>query len=200
MPGKGTATSTSPSHHHNHHHHHHHHHSHNKKKTSVRDTLDASSLHDVFLMLNKMKTVLLWGRNQDMIEEVEVKSSPATVTTNVAVAATAIPVPTKTDDPATATAANNKQDVKGHIRRPSTASMASSNSSSGSMISDDSESEISNENDSGIESENNHNAEKSEELAKQFRMHLNGLYRTLEQMTEAANYLTARYQSDMGQV
>ena len=42
--------------------------------------------------------------------------------------------------------------------------------------------------------------DKSTELAKQFRTHLLGLYRSLEQMTEAANYLTARYQSDVGPV
>lgn len=165
----------------------------------MQESLNASSLHTVYTMLNKMKTDLLWGRNQDMIEEAlaaEAKSSspvtPAAVRVAVSAIPAVVPVPaTKTDETA--------KDVKGHIRRPSTVSMASSNSSTGSTISD-SESEISNENDSGIESENNHNADKSEELAKQFRVHLHGLYRTLEQMTEAANYLTARYQSDVGQV
>uniref|UniRef100_U5ESK2 Putative cdc20/fizzy domain-containing protein n=1 Tax=Corethrella appendiculata TaxID=1370023 RepID=U5ESK2_9DIPT len=87
--------------------------------------------------------------------------------------------------------------IKGHIRRPSTVSMASSNSAS---TLSDSDSEISNENDSGIESEGNQEQDKSTELAKQFRTHLLGLYKSLEQMTEAANYLTARYQNDVGQV
>uniref|UniRef100_A0A1B0DJD1 Uncharacterized protein n=1 Tax=Phlebotomus papatasi TaxID=29031 RepID=A0A1B0DJD1_PHLPP len=87
--------------------------------------------------------------------------------------------------------------VKGHVRRPSTISMSSSNSVS---TLSDSESEISNENDSGIESERRRDLDKSQELAKQFRTHLLGLYRSLEQMTEAANYLTARYQSDVGPV
>lgn len=98
------------------------------------------------------------------------------------------------------------ESVKGHIRRPSTASMTSSNSVSNLS---DSESEISNENDSGIESEGNcgekgrkcgGNVDKATELARQCRTHLSGLYRCLEQMTEAANYLTARYQSDVGPV
>lgn len=102
--------------------------------------------------------------------------------------------------------------TKGHNRRPSTASMTSANSVSNLS---DSESEISNENDSGMESEGNcngsqsggsttgsscsqQNTDRATELARQCRQHLAGLHRCLEQMTEAANYLTARYQSDVG--
>lgn len=173
----------------------------------MQESLNASSLYTVYTMLNKMKTDLLWGRNQDMIEEAaldQLRSTPAPTTVvkvAVPVAETVATTTTTTTAKSVASAEDAaKQDVKGHIRRPSTVSMASSNSSTGSSISDDSESEISNENDSGIESENHPPADKSEELAKQFRVHLNGLYRTLEQMTEAANYLTARYQSDVGQV
>lgn len=161
--------------------------------------MNAASLYSVYTMLNKMKTDLLWGRNQD-IEEViaaEVQAALAPPAPVATVKATETGAAKATGGAAGEEA---KSEVKGHIRRPSTVSMASSNSSTGSSISDDSESEISNENDSGIESENNPHTDKSEELAKQFRTHLNGLYRTLEQMTEAANYLTARYQSDVGQV
>uniref|UniRef100_A0A182FEB2 Uncharacterized protein n=1 Tax=Anopheles albimanus TaxID=7167 RepID=A0A182FEB2_ANOAL len=86
---------------------------------------------------------------------------------------------------------------KGHTRRPSTVSVTSSNSAS---TLSDSESEASAENDSGIESEGNQEQDRSAELAKQFRTHLLGLYRSLEQMSEAANYLTTRYQSDVGPV
>ncbi|XP_049292766.1 variant surface antigen A [Anopheles funestus] len=95
------------------------------------------------------------------------------------------------NSPATMTSA------KGHNRRPSTVSVASSNSAS---TLSDSDSETSAENDSGIESEGNQEQDRSAELAKQFRTHLIGLYRSLEQMSEAANYLTARYQSDVGPV
>lgn len=208
IPGKGAINgsssskqSSSSSHSHSSHHHHHHSH-HHKKKASVQESLNASSLYTVYTMLNKMKTDLLWGRNQDMIEEAaldQLRSTPAPTTVVKVAVPVAETVATTAKSVASAEDAA-KQDVKGHIRRPSTVSMASSNSSTGSSISDDSESEISNENDSGIESENHPPADKSEELAKQFRVHLNGLYRTLEQMTEAANYLTARYQSDVGQV
>ncbi|XP_055373983.1 myb-like protein I isoform X2 [Condylostylus longicornis] len=109
---------------------------------------------------------------------------------------------------------NSTTTTKGHNRRPSTASMTSANSVSNLS---DSESEISNENDSGMESEGNcngsqsggsttgsscgqQNLDRATELARQCRQHLAGLHRCLEQMTEAANYLTARYQSDVGPV
>lgn len=199
MPGKGGASANSKMSAHQQHMNHHHSHSHHhKKRASVQESLNAASLYTVYNMLNRMKTDLLWGRNQEDITE---EAAPVTTTTTTATVKAPEAITTTTQTKATAEEAKQQQqEVKGHIRRPSTVSMASSNSSSGSTISDDSESEISNENDSGIESENNQHADKSEELAKQFRVHLNGLYRTLEQMTEAANYLTARYQSDMGQV
>lgn len=107
--------------------------------------------------------------------------------------------------------------VKGHVRRTSTASMMSTTSVSNMS---DSDSDISNEIDSGLESDGNKSdnaqssdgsdivddascqksSDKATDLAKRCKRHLNGLYQCLEQMTEAANYLTARYQSDIGPV
>lgn len=109
--------------------------------------------------------------------------------------------------------------VKGHVRRTSTASMMSTTSVSNMS---DSDSDISNEIDSGLESDGNKSdnaqstdgsdivdacqksksmsGDKATDLAKRCKRHLNGLYQCLEQMTEAANYLTARYQSDIGPV
>lgn len=131
-------------------------------------------------MLNAVKVDLLWGKNQsdDIIDEQQKEQTNLTIR--------------KIDD-----LNLNNSIVKGHIRRPSTVSMTSSNSTS---TLSDSESEISNENDSGIESENNQENDKSNELSRTFRSHLNGLHRCLEQMTEAANYLSTRYQSDVGPV
>lgn len=168
-------------------------HSHHGKKTgkpSVRDALNTSDLFKLYNMLNVVKVDLLWGR-QDSEEQQQ--SSPMDTTPEYK---------QKSASPAPAAAAEQTSDsgsssIKGHIRRPSTVSMASSNSAS---TLSDSESEISAENDSGIESEAAADQDKSTELAKQFRAHLLGLYRSLEQMTEAANYLTARYQSDVGPV
>jgi len=158
---------------------------HNKRKgTSVHENLNSAELFNLYNMLNGVKTDLLWGRNSEEQPE-------ETLAAQKSIA--------KTESQSTIIDSSAKQQ-KGHIRRPSTASVASSNSSTNTLS--DTESELSNENDSGIESEsnNNHEQDKSTELARQYRTHLLGLYRCLEQMTEAANYLTARYQSDVGPV
>ncbi|KAL3289758.1 hypothetical protein HHI36_023153 [Cryptolaemus montrouzieri] len=83
---------------------------------------------------------------------------------------------------------------QGHIRRPSTASVASSSS-----LTSDSESEGGTETDSGIEEVQDVNfSDRTELVASDFRMHLAGLTNSLKQMTEAAQYLTSRYQHDIG--
>lgn len=178
-------------------------HSHHVKKSgkaSVRDILNTSDLFKLYNMLNVVKVDLLWGR-QDAEEGSESPMGSTTATSDVRYKQkSASPAPeqhTQNLSSSSSTASDSGSSIKGHVRRPSTVSMASSNS--GSTLSD-SESEISAENDSGIESESNVEQDKSTELAKQFRTHLLGLYRSLEQMTEAANYLTARYQSDVGPV
>lgn len=170
---------------------------HNKRKgTSVHENLNSAELFNLYNMLNGVKTDLLWGRNsEEQPEETLMARSEQQKMSSIA----------KMDSQSVIndSSVNNKQpqqQQKGHVRRPSTASVASSNSSTNTLS--DTESELSNENDSGIESEsnNNHEQDKSTELAKQYRTHLLGLYRCLEQMTEAANYLTTRYQSDVGPV
>lgn len=145
-------------------------------------------------MLNSVKVDLLWGRNgQEESDGTEVELREQNYDTVVELAPATEPKPAET--PVSATQAS--PETKGHVRRPSTVSVASSNSSTSTIS--DSESEVSsNENDSGIESEGQENKAKSLDVANQFRTHLLGLYNSLEQMTEAANYLTARYQSDIG--
>lgn len=87
---------------------------------------------------------------------------------------------------------------KGHIRRPSTASMSSTNSSAASVISEP-DSEASMENDSGIDAELDACTKMStlEILEQNFQRHLRGLGETLNQLTEAARYVTKRYQKDV---
>jgi len=190
----------SSSKHHHHHHHHNAHHSANGKKTraSIHESLSSAELFSLYNMLNGVKVDLLWGRNSEVQPEEmqnqlddDKQTSACSVPSTVAVAVTA----NSTND--TNPNSSSTKDVKGHVRRPSTASVASSNSAT---TLSDSESEISTENDSGIESECKHETDKSRDLARQYRKHLLGLYRCLEQMTDAANYLTARYQSDIGPV
>ncbi len=87
---------------------------------------------------------------------------------------------------------------KGHIRRPSTASMSSTNSSTASVISEP-DSEASIENDSGIDAELEACTKIStlELIEQNFQRHLRGLGETLKQLTEAARYITKRYQKDV---
>ncbi|XP_055606703.1 uncharacterized protein LOC129754587 [Uranotaenia lowii] len=179
---------------------------HNKKpngKQSVRDVLNTSDLFKLYNMLNVVKVDLLWGRqDSDEINGESSDSISSSSTAQQTIKQRAQSQSQKDSSPGPVASSpeslnNNDTSIKGHVRRPSTVSVSSSNSVS---TLSDSESEISAENDSGIESESNADQDKSTELAKQFRTHLLGLYRSLEQMTEAANYLTARYQSDVGPV
>ncbi|KAM7344827.1 uncharacterized protein ACRADG_011389 [Cochliomyia hominivorax] len=179
---------------------------------NVHEFLNSSELFNLYNMLNALKNDLLWTGKDDskdideqqiLIENREDKTENIS-TNNVNSISTSF--------------LTNNSITKGHIRRPSTASMASITSVS--QMSD-TESDISQENDSGVESEFNKNGigsdttssssedghmqskklinpDKATELAQRCRRHLNGLYQCLEQMTEAANYLTARYQNDIG--
>lgn len=175
-------------------------HSHHAKKVgkSFLEALHQAELLKVFNTLGGVKDDLVWGR-QVTEEGFEASVASPTEKTDVRYKQTlASPAPeqqTQNLSSSSSAASDSGSSIKGHIRRPSTVSVASSNS--GSTLSD-SESEISAENDSGIESESNAAEDKSTELARQFRTHLLGLYRSLEQMTEAANYLTARYQQEVG--
>lgn len=173
-----------------------------KKKDSARELLHKSDLFNLYNMLNSVKVDLLWGRQDEAAESIENAVSSLVLESVVTPATEDL----QTCDQQTQQQqqSSNVQTItvnnsaKGHIRRPSTASMMST-ASAASTISDN-ESEISNENDSGIESESTQEQDKSDQLAKQFRTHLLGLYKCLGQMTEAANYLTVRYQSDVGSV
>nr|XP_023025625.1 mid1-interacting protein 1-like [Leptinotarsa decemlineata] len=86
--------------------------------------------------------------------------------------------------------------TKGHNRRPSSVSVTSTNSSTSTLSDTDSESG-SNEIDSGIDDTAQEEG-KVERVAENFGRHLIGLTTSLRQMTEAAQYLTWRYQYDIG--
>uniref|UniRef100_A0A182QKW0 Thyroid hormone-inducible hepatic protein spot 14 n=1 Tax=Anopheles farauti TaxID=69004 RepID=A0A182QKW0_9DIPT len=206
------------------------HHGKKSNRASIREVLNTSELFQLYNMLKVVKVDLLWGRQdaEDSVEESVVMgcatksasskgssnstntigtnnsttnstssntTSDATANSNSSTGSSA--TGSEKIEPNSSPASTTTTSTKGHIRRPSTVSVASSNSAS---TLSDSDSETSAENDSGIESEGNQEQDRSAELAKQFRTHLIGLYRSLEQMSEAANYLTARYQSDVGPV
>ncbi|KAJ8951958.1 hypothetical protein NQ318_013628 [Aromia moschata] len=67
-----------------------------------------------------------------------------------------------------------------------------------STLSDTDSESGSNENDSGIEEPSAPEEGRVERVAHDFRRHLHGLTTSLRQMTEAAQYLTWRYQYDIG--
>lgn len=159
----------------------------------------------MYTVLNALKKDLLWTNNQDD-DDTELEPEQQQQLSQAA--------ETKTE--ANTSSGGSSSRVKGHVRRTSTASMMSTTSVSNLS---DSESDISNEIDSGLESDGNKSdhaqstdgsdiadaarqpqSDKATELAQRCKRHLNGLYQCLEQMTEAANYLTARYQSDIGAV
>lgn len=139
---------------------------HGPNKHNVKDLLSSADLFDLFNMLNSVKVDLLWAQNGG--ENLN----------------------------ATEKVSTNNLSAKGHIRRPSTVSMTSTNSVA-SVISD-SESDTGNENDSGIEAEEPENKDPTHAIAQNFRRHLTGLYSSLQQLTDAATYLTIRYQHDVG--
>jgi Thyroid hormone-inducible hepatic protein Spot 14 len=182
---------------------HHHQHGGKKRNATIRERLHASDLYTLYTTLNSVKVDLLWGRNdegREAADEDEQKPT-ADVSTDVDTS-----VSTECADSSALSVKSASGSEKGHTRRPSNVSMSSSNSTS---TLSDSESDMSAENDSGVESEDKKRAASAEEqkrkdksalLAKQFRSHLIGLYRNLDQMTEAANYLMQRYQSDFGPV
>uniref|UniRef100_A0A146M960 Mid1-interacting protein 1 n=1 Tax=Lygus hesperus TaxID=30085 RepID=A0A146M960_LYGHE len=134
----------------------------------------STDLYRLYTMVNCVKNELLWGNNVPL-EEDEGNS-------NVLVQSS------------TAHAQSESTVVKGHARRPSTTSVASSQSVSMS----DTDSETSNENDSGIEGETETRPDYVQTAEASFRRHLHGLQRSLAQMTSAAAYLTKRYQNDIG--
>ncbi|XP_017774044.1 PREDICTED: mid1-interacting protein 1-B [Nicrophorus vespilloides] len=140
-----------------------------KQKTNISSILNSADLFDMYNMLNTVKADLLWGQGQCPEEEEKVVKEVAPQTTLAA--------------------------PKGHIRRPSTVSVSSTNSSTSSIS--DSDSEIGNENDSGIE-EPPQVSDRTQVVAQNFRRHLHGLTKSLRQLTDAAQYLTTRYQHDIG--
>lgn len=204
------------------------HHGKKSNRATTRELLNTSELFQLYNTLKLVKVDLLWGRQdaEDGVEDSVVMGcstksakSSSSSSSNAAQSNNTTADPTvanasssngssvssspagsekaESNSSTTASSSSSTTTTKGHVRRPSTVSVASSNSAS---TLSDSDSETSAENDSGIESEGNQEQDRSAELAKQFRTHLLGLYRSLEQMSEAANYLTARYQSDVGPV
>lgn len=142
-------------------------------KRADPESLDSTNLHNLYNLVNCVKQELLWSSSEPRPEEEFRVPTPA--------------------QPYTASTTSHK----GHIRRPSTASMASTNSSASLMSDTDSEAGL--EIDSGVEGESDSPAPSyTQKFEETYRRHLYGLQSCLDQMTDAAVYLTKRYQTEVG--
>lgn len=145
-------------------------------QSSVRDTMNNTDLYRLYNIINRMKVELLWSQ-EDPTHANEEQQGHTDMIFKEPQAAVKL----------------------GHNRCPSTTSMQSVQSASSivSSSASDSDSDAGIENDSGLESE-----EPRDRLANlaadNFRRHLRGLHRCINKMTEAAEYLTLRYQADVG--
>lgn len=165
-----------------------------KGLTNINTTMPHTDLYRLYNIVNKMKLELLWSQkssadenNDD--EEIDIddrrttKSSSASLTT-------------------TTTATSTDHVRLGHARCPSTTSMQSVQSASSlissSSSSSDTDSDVGIEIDSGMETEDTINDKYANQAAENFRRHLHGLHRSIKRMTNAAEYLTLRYQADVG--
>lgn len=160
---------------------HHHTSKRNESTTCVKKLLNSADLFHIYHMLNGVKDGLKWGQLATEIDE--------ETTTTVSC-------------PSGPVSASAGRGAKGHVRRPSTVSVTSTNSST-SIISDtESEAGSTNEADSGIDEtgqeadDDGHSS--TDRIASNFRKHLEGLTHSLKQMTDVAQYLTYRYQHDIG--
>ncbi|XP_043464256.1 uncharacterized protein LOC122499803 isoform X1 [Leptopilina heterotoma] len=149
-----------------------------KSGSNIKDTMANTDLYRLYNIVNKMKVELLWSqetlKSQVDLERDDIQRNKSQ------------------------TQSENGSVRLGHARCPSTTSMQSVQSAS-SMVSSssDSESDAGIENDSGLETEE-YGDRMATIAAENFRRHLRGLHRSIARMTDAAEYLTLRYQADIG--
>ncbi|XP_020285814.1 uncharacterized protein LOC109855706 isoform X1 [Pseudomyrmex gracilis] len=144
---------------------------------TVKDTMANTDLYRLYNIINQMKTELLWSQETRVIEtDDQIKNHPIGSPDLIHHHPTGVRL--------------------GHVRCPSTTSMQSVQSASSIVSTSDSDSEIGIEIDSGLEGEEC--TDLATVAAENFRRHLRGLHRSIARMTEAAEYLTLRYQADVG--
>lgn len=157
-----------------------------KRGSTIKDILANTDLYRLYNIISQMKTELLWSQEptRDIeTDEQVIKSHPV-------------------GSPSSIEPAHHHPTIVtggrlGHVRCPSTTSMQSVQSASSIISTSDSDSETGIEIDSGLEGEEC-TADLASIAAANFKRHLRGLYRSIARMTEAAEYLTLRYQADMG--
>ncbi|XP_032686639.1 uncharacterized protein LOC116851402 isoform X1 [Odontomachus brunneus] len=164
-----------------------------KRGHTVKDALANTDLYRLYNIINQMKTELLWSQEPARSADIEADQNILKNSSTCSNGSHPVGSPTELmaqHHPAT-------MGRLGHARCPSTTSMQSVQSASSIVSTSDSDSEVGIEIDSGLEGE-----ECATDLAsiaaENFRRHLRGLHRSIARMTEAAEYLTLRYQADVG--
>ncbi|XP_044010563.1 sestrin homolog isoform X2 [Aphidius gifuensis] len=168
-----------------------------KGLSNINTTMPHTDLYRLYNIVNKMKLELLWSQkstdenNDDDDIDIDDRRTTKSSSTSLTTTTTSTTSTTSTDH------------VRlGHARCPSTTSMQSVQSASSlissSSSSSDTDSDVGIEIDSGMETEDTINDRYANQAAENFRRHLHGLHRSIKRMTNAAEYLTLRYQADVG--
>lgn len=162
-----------------------------KGLSNINTTMPHTDLYRLYTIVNKMKLELLWSQ----------KSTDESLCDDISTAAAADNDDRRVKVRTTTTTNDNNNVRLGHARCPSTTSMQSMQSASSlvsSSSSCDSDSDVGIEIDSGMETEDSINDRFANQAAENFQRHLHGLHRSIKRMTNAAEYLTLRYQADVG--
>jgi len=155
-----------------------------KRGSTVKDSLANTDLYRLYNIINQMKIELLWSQEPTVADDqMPIKSSH--------------PVGSPSAELAHHHSAAMTGGRLGHVRCPSTTSMQSVQSASSIAWTSDSDSENGIEIDSGLEGEECV-VDLASIAAENFKRHLRGLHSSIARMTEAAEYLTLRYQADVG--
>jgi hypothetical protein len=180
---------------------------HGDPKGRLLSNLSGVDLYQFYSMLNSVKNDLMWGNKSQQMSSngqtlngttisissdgiMSSSSTPSEVFSTSSLPSLPSSASTTSTSSVTSTSTHNGTgggEVKGHARRPSTVSTTSSTSASDTEFSELND-------DSGVEGEE----EYSQHMADSFHHHLNGLQQCLKDLTLAADYVTNRYNNDLG--
>jgi len=152
-------------------------------------TLNGTDLFQFYTMLNSVKNSLMWG-NQGQNQTQRVTSIQSSAISTSSSASSVVSSSASSTSSLSQVSQGQSSEVKGHARRPSTVSTTSSTSASDTEYSELNE-------DSGVEVEHEEDYTHTN-MADTFHHHLNGLQQCLCDLTLAADYVTTRYNNDLG--
>lgn len=166
-----------------------------RSRAMIRD-MQSADLHSVYTMLNSLKSELIWGRTDgngqpSPVAAVSTSRAPQSMARRPSVNS----MTSMTSSTASSSMSSAASSASSGTGTGSSSSYSDSDSESGLMDQESTE-------DSGVEAEREPGEADGDEcvehMANQFRRHLLGLHHCLEHMADAANYLTHRYQVEIG--